>query len=114
MRGMNNQTGKALDGLEHLRQRLTDVFTTPKASRIMNREYGCDLSELVDQNMTPAWMVQCYVAIANSVSNPMNGLQDFRLERIQPSAVEDAKGVFDVTGVYLPTGNRVTVTGVAA
>lgn len=113
MRGMNNTTGKALEGIEHLQQRLTDVLTTPKHTRMMRRGYGCDLFELVDQTMNEGWLVQCYASIAEAIDNPVNGLPDFVLERVQPAELRDDGAVFDLTGVYLPTGDRVTI-GVAA
>ncbi len=39
MKGMSAETGKALEGLEHLKQSITDILTTPIGSRIMRREY---------------------------------------------------------------------------
>lgn len=113
MRGMNNTTGKPLEGIKHLQQRLADVLTTPKGVRVMRRDYGCDLFELADQTMNEGWLVQCYAAIAEAVDNPINGLPDFVLERVQPAELRDDGAVFDLTGIYLPTGERVTV-GVAA
>lgn len=112
MRGMNNTTGKTIDGIAHLRQRLTDVLTTPKGTRVMRRGYGCDLFELLDQTMNESWLVRCYAAIAEAVDNPINGLPDFLLERVRTSELRDDGGVFDLIGTYLPTGQRVTVTGV--
>jgi hypothetical protein len=114
MRGMHNQTGKPLAGIDHLRQRLTDVLTTPKGTRVMRREYGSDLFELLDGTMNEAWLVRCYAAIAEAIDNEVNGLPDFLLERVAPVSGDDAGAIFDVVGVYLQTGARVTVSvGVA-
>jgi hypothetical protein len=110
MRGMNNTTGKTIDGVAHLRQRLTDVLATPKGTRVMRRGYGCDLFELLDQPMNDAWLVRCYAAIAEAVDNPVNGLPDFMLERIIPAELRDDGGSFDLTGLYLPTGQRLSVS----
>lgn len=109
MRGMHNTTGKSIDGVAHLRQRLADVLTTPKGTRVMRRGYGCDLFELMDQPMSDAWLVRCYAAIAEAVDNPTNGLPDFALERVRTTELRDDGGVFDLTGIYLPTGQRLTV-----
>ena len=110
MRGMNNSDGKAAEGLEYLRQRLVDVLATPKGARLMRRDYGCGLFELVDQTMNEGWLVRCYAAIADAVDDPVNGLPDFRLERVQPSRVDDSGGVFELSGTYVPTAERVSVT----
>lgn len=114
MRGMNNTTGKPIEGLDYLRQRLTDVLTTPKGTRLMRRDYGSGLFDLVDQAMNDGWLVQCYGAIAEAIADPVNGLPDFRLERIEPSELGADGGVFELTGVYLPTAQRVSVSAGAA
>lgn len=109
MRGMNSTTGKPIDGLDYLRQRLTDVLTTPKGTRLMHRDYGCGLFELVDQTMNEGWLVQCYAAIAEAVNDPANGLWDFRLERLAPAESDEGKGVFQLSGTYLPNMERLTL-----
>ncbi len=109
MRGMNNTTGKPIDGLDYLRQRLTDVLSTPKGTRLMRREYGCGLFDLLDQAMTEGWLVQCYAAIAEAIADPVNGLQDFRVEQLAPAELSEGMGVFQLTGVYLPQMERLTL-----
>jgi len=110
MYGMNNKSGKSSEGQLHLQQRLTDVLTTPKNTRIMRRDYGCALFDLVDKTINESWLVQCYAAIADAIDLPVNGLPDFKLESIKPTEVTDAGALFDLTGIYLPTGERVTVS----
>ena len=46
--GMNSQTGKRLSGMDHLRQSIIDILTTPIGSRVMRPGYGSRLFELVD------------------------------------------------------------------
>ncbi len=48
MRGTDANTGKALSGLEHLRQSVRDILTTPIGTRVMRREYGSQLYALID------------------------------------------------------------------
>ncbi len=40
MRGMNANTGKELEGIEHLKQSIIDILTTPIGSRVMRRDYA--------------------------------------------------------------------------
>lgn len=49
MRGMDAKTGKVLEGIDHLKQSIIDILTTPVNSRIMRRSYGSRLLELVDK-----------------------------------------------------------------
>lgn len=110
MRGMNNTTGQRIEGIQYLQQRLRDVLTTPKGSRVMRRDFGCGLFERLDQDMNPAWLVQCYADIAEAISNKANGLIDFELEKIEPSDYLESGLSFNLTGIYKPTGERTTIT----
>ncbi len=49
MTGMNTITGRALDDLDHIRQSIRDILTTPLGSRVMRRDYGSIIPELIDQ-----------------------------------------------------------------
>ena len=46
---MNRETGAALGLVEHIAQSITDILTTRIGTRVMRREYGSLLPELVDQ-----------------------------------------------------------------
>lgn len=65
--GMSRNTGEALADLEHIRQSVRDILTTPIGSRIMRRSYGSLLSALIDQPQNAALRLQimsaCYTAI---------------------------------------------------
>jgi Bacteriophage baseplate protein W len=45
---MNAGTGAAIDGEAHLAQSIADILTTPIGSRVMRRDYGSLLFELID------------------------------------------------------------------
>ncbi|MGR6871242.1 GPW/gp25 family protein [Pseudomonas sp. HK3] len=112
MRGMNNTTGKPIEGIAYLQQRLRDVLTTPKGSRIMRPEYGCGLFQRIDENITPAWVVLCFSDIAEAIDNSANGLSDFILEQIkvaQQNSMNEDNMIFDLIGIYKPTGQSITL-----
>jgi hypothetical protein len=60
--GMNAQTGQRIDGLDHIRQSVRDILTTPLGTRVMRREYGSLLPELIDQPLNDALLLQAYAA----------------------------------------------------
>lgn len=62
MTGMNATSGRTLDGLEHIRQSVRDILTTPIGSRVMRREYGSLLPELIDAPLNDATLLQAYAA----------------------------------------------------
>lgn len=69
MTGLNRQTGRALDDSDnaHLRQSIADILTTPKGSRVMRREYGSDLPDLIDQPLNGATRLRIFAATAMAV-----------------------------------------------
>lgn len=54
MTGMNSTTGRAVSDVAHIRQSVRDILTTPIGSRLMRREYGSLIPELIDQPANPA------------------------------------------------------------
>ena len=106
MPGTNNQTGKELTGLAHLRQSVRDILTTPVGTRVMRRDYGSRLFELVDATLTPATLTEIYAAAAEALGRWEPRL---RLERLRAEPRMDANGhegrvVIDLEGEYLPGG----------
>lgn len=48
-RGLSKQTGRQITEADHIQQSIQDILTTPLGSRVMRREYGCEIFELIDQ-----------------------------------------------------------------
>ncbi|MDD5175750.1 MAG: GPW/gp25 family protein [Sterolibacterium sp.] len=49
MSGMNAVTGRALSGIDHIRQSIRDILTTLIGSRVERRQYGSLVPLLIDQ-----------------------------------------------------------------
>jgi len=64
MIGISNSTGKALSGDAHLAQSIVDILTTPLGSRVMRRDYGSLLFELVDKPINGAIRMLMHAATA--------------------------------------------------
>lgn len=62
MTGMNDRTGTALQGVPHIEQSVADILTTPLGTRVMRREYGSLLPDLIDQPLTEATLLRIYAA----------------------------------------------------
>ena len=85
MTGMARTTGETLDGLEHIRQSVADILSTPMGTRVGRREYGSLLPELVDQPMTAANILRLYAATAVALTRWEDRL---RLRRVGVAAGE--------------------------
>lgn len=60
--GMDARTGRSLSGLDHLRQSVGDIVTTPLATLITLREYGSHGLDLIDQPGTAALRLRLIAA----------------------------------------------------
>lgn len=49
----DQNTGRAIGELEHIRQSIRDIITTPLGSRVMRPDYGCSLLDYVDGKIGP-------------------------------------------------------------
>lgn len=59
---MNRETGAAQNLVENISQSMTDILTTRIGTRVMRREYGSLLPELVDQPFNDFIRLQAYAA----------------------------------------------------
>lgn len=106
---MSNKTGKELEGLEHLKQSIVDIVTTPVASRVMRREYGSRLFELVDRPINRDFTLEIYAAVAEALEK---WERRFKLEKVKITEVKEGRVTLDLEGVYLSEGKFININGV--
>jgi len=110
MIGINNQTGKALPGIEHLKQSIRDILTTPIGTRVMRRDYGSQIFELIDAPMNSATLIDVVAATADALDKWEPRLI---LERvIVNSATSDGKFDLSILGKYRPDGKQIKLDGI--
>jgi uncharacterized protein len=107
MIGMNRHTGAVLDGHGHLTQSLGDIINTPVGTRLMRREYGSHVPDLIDAPANAATRVQLYAATATAV---MRWERRISLERVTLTAVDAKAGRFlvNLTSTVRDTGRPAT------
>lgn len=67
MTGISRTTGRMLTRREHIRQSIDDILTTPIGSRLMRRNYGSFLPQLVDHPATGANRLRLIAATAQAI-----------------------------------------------
>jgi phage baseplate assembly protein W len=90
-KGIDPATGQTKLGLEHLRQSVRDILTTPIGSRVMRRTYGSRLFKLLDAPITAALLADIRAAVATALST-----WEPRLTLIRVRAYEVSPGRIDV------------------
>lgn len=104
MTALNRQTGRAMDpnSLDHLIQSIGDILTTPRGGRVMRRDYGSELPDLVDQPLNRATRLRIYAATAMALLRwePRVRLRRVRLEQAGQGG---CRLLLDVSRTDLPT-----------
>ncbi len=98
MIGMDRHTGQPISGIEHLRQSIADILSTPLGSRRHRPEYGSKLRMFVDLPINAGWKsaVQAEAAHALGRNEPR-----LKLERVTALSLLDGKINMSVAGEYL-------------
>lgn len=109
MQGLNAHTGGGIADLDHLRQSVRDILTTPIGSRVLRRDYGSRLLDLVDRPFTQALRLEIIAEAIGAILRwePRIEVQEVKLQSHSPGEV-----VLDLVGVYIPDGRAVFVEGV--
>lgn len=110
MRGVNQSNGTALEGLAHLRQSISDILTTPVGSRVMRRDYGSRLFELIDAPTNAEIVIEIYAATAEALDKWEPRLQLTKVSMDEIS--EQGKVSLTLQGIYLPDGQAITLDGI--
>ncbi|MCL6419424.1 GPW/gp25 family protein [Aestuariirhabdus haliotis] len=109
MNGMNRMTGAVASGIDHLRQSIIDILTTPIGSRVMRRGYGSRLYQIVDAPVNRSLMVEIYSAVAEALVKWEPRLE---LTRVQVEEVHPGGLMVSLEGIYLPDNKRIAIEGV--
>ena len=109
---MNRTTGLAVTGMDHLKQSVADILTTPLGSRLARRTYGSLLPDLVDQPDNPLTRLRMYAATASAL---MRWEPRLRVTRVQLASGPAAGQVtLELTGEHVPTGQTVGLSAALA
>lgn len=92
---MNQQNGRTITDLDHVRQSVRDILITPIGTRIARREYGSLIPELIDQPQNPALRLQVMAAVYGALCRWEPRI---RLTAIQISSATDGSMVVVLTG----------------
>ena len=111
--GMDKATGGRIEGIEHLYQSVATILTTPIGSRVMRRDFGSRLYDLLDKNITQSLKMQMFAETIEAL-NKWEPRLDVKRVFIDPVSEDDAPHTIrlGIEGTYLPNGRPVTLDGV--
>ena len=104
---IDKNTGRSLQTEQQsIQQSLQDIITTPIGSRVMRREYGSLIFELLDQPINDVLVLKCYSAIYTAISSWEDRIS---ISQIYMSNVKDNGLVFDIEGFSQITGQQMNL-----
>lgn len=101
--GFSRQSGRALEDFAHVQQSVEVILTTPIGSRVMRRDFGSELFDLIARPMTDQVILAVYGAVVIALAR-----WEPRYRVTWCGAIDvDAAGVFTMklVGVYMPRGH---------
>lgn len=104
---MSRATGRAISEKEHIRQSVTEILTTPVGSRIMRREYGSLLADLIDQPQSQSLMLQVYSAVYLAV---LRWEDRINLIQVGTSVSENGQVNIDLQGEYVDSNEPLNLS----
>ncbi|HDL7449759.1 TPA: GPW/gp25 family protein [Yersinia enterocolitica] len=104
--GMNRNTGLQIDDIDHIRQSISDILTTPQGTRVMRRDYGSLLSTLIDQPQNPALRLKMMAAVYGAV---MRWEPRVTLNAINITTQIDGQMIVDLTGSRTDSDSRLSL-----
>ena len=119
--GMSRETGREIAGIDHIRQSIGDILTTPLGARAGGmvtdahgrarhvRDYGTDLLALIDKPITPALRVAAVAAAAQAIDawEPR-----FRVTAIRVAAAAPGRIGIALDGIDLIAGKPARLDGI--
>ncbi len=96
MLGMDRSSGAPLDGDAHLAQSIGDILSTPIGTRVMLRDYGSMLLELIDRPINAATRLLFFAAIADAIARWEPRIRLTRVGFTTTGA--DGRVAFDIEG----------------
>ncbi|TNF65737.1 MAG: hypothetical protein EP298_11405 [Gammaproteobacteria bacterium] len=109
MQGISRTTGQKITDIEHVKQSIDDILTTPVGNRVMLREYGSKLFELVDQPINQ-------LTLAKILNETVSAIDQWE-HRVEVKFIDVNRSTggqvsIDVEFIYQPDGKKQTLTGV--
>jgi len=106
---MNINDGKDISEINHLKQSISNILTTPIGSRTMRRDYGSNLFNKIDHPVNGELIAEIYLDIVESlfIWEPR-----FELDQVAVQNIENGKITIDLEGSFLSNGEKITLENI--
>ena len=104
---MSRYNESVLTEIEHINQSLEDIATTPIGSRLMRRDYGTLLANLIDQPISEVLYLKIYSTLYTAYVR-----WEDRVDISQMNVVDIKNGqlILDIVGFLKTNGNEINMS----
>ena len=101
--GVDADIGTVLNDWQHVQQSIVKVLTTPIGSRVMRRDFGSEIPDMIDAKMIQKNVLAVYSAAATAIAKwePRFRVTGAALARLTAAG----EVALQVTGTYYPRGH---------
>ncbi|MDM1022070.1 GPW/gp25 family protein [Acinetobacter sp. VNK23] len=103
---MSRKNGRQLSEMDHIKQSIEDILTTPLGSRLMRRDYGSIVPDLIDQPISDVLVLKLYSAIYTAITKFENRIS---IEQIYISDIQKHGLSIDLEAVYFITNQSINL-----
>lgn len=104
---INKNNGQTLETEEQsIQQSIDDIVSTPIGSRIMRREYGSLIPDLIDQPINDILILKCYSAIYTAI---LRWEDRINVSQILNTQLKENGLIFDLEGTSTVTGQNMNL-----
>ena len=106
---MNINNGKEISEINHLKQSIANILTTPIGSRAMRRDYGSNLFNKIDRPINGELIAEIYLDIVESlfIWEPR-----FEVGQVVAQEITQGKITIDLIGSFLKSGEKITLENI--
>ena len=103
---MSRQNGTELSEIDHIRQSIEDIISTPIGSRLMRRDYGTQVANLLDQPTSEALYLKSYSTIYSAILRWEPRVQ---INQLYISEVNEGQTVLNLEGTLAQSGQSLNM-----
>ena len=104
---MSRYNGSDLTEIEHINQSLEDIATTPIGSRLMRRDYGTLLANLIDQPISEVLYLKIYSTLYTAYVRWEDRVD---ISQMNVVAIKNGQLILDIVGFLKTNGNEINMS----
>jgi len=101
--GLSHDTGLLLSDWDHVEQSISVILTTRLGQRVLRRDFGSEVPDLIAKPMTQRVLLAFYVAVAVAIARWEPRFEVTRC--VIPTAGADGIIEMQIFGIYYPRGH---------